>query len=68
VTGDAGTLQSLASSNPDDCYRADLCTGCIIAAHLNNTIIMKLKSVNDVSEVCYMLASVFVNTVIILAG
>ena len=49
-------------------YRADLCTGCIIAAHLNNTIIMKLKSVNDVSEVCYMLASVFVNTVIILAG
>jgi len=29
---------------------------------------MKLKSVNDVSEVCYMLAWVFVNTVIILAG
>ncbi|MEW5505378.1 hypothetical protein ACU684_16985 [Pseudomonas sp. LF135] len=46
VTGDAGTLQSLASSNPDYCYRADLCTGCIIAAYLNNTIGVKLKSVN----------------------
>jgi len=67
VSGPAYNPQRPVSSTPDT-YRADLCTGCIIAAHLNNTIIMKLKSVNDVSEVCYMLAWVFVNTVIILAG